>query len=135
MKNFRRSGDLKSVLSDNTPIFLQIKEIIEDDILNGRLKPDEQIPSNSQLVNFYHINPVTVLKGVNLLLEEGLIYKKRGIGMFVSHDAQEILQKRFRKDFEKEHLFPLVQLAKPLGVSKKELHSMIDEIWEESESC
>ena len=84
---------MKSVLDSNRPIYIQIKETIEEDILNGRLLPDEQIPSNSQLVSHYKINPVTVLKGINLLVDEGTIYKKRGLGMFVSPDAPEKLKK------------------------------------------
>ena len=122
---------MKPSLDDNRPIFQQIKESIEEDILNGRLKPEEQIPSNSQLVSFYNINPVTVLKGVNLLTEEGILYKKRGVGMFVSPDAPEILQKRFRERFELEQLRAIVSLAKPLGIKREELHTMIDHVWEE----
>jgi DNA-binding transcriptional regulator YhcF (GntR family) len=117
-------------LDENRPIFIQIKESIETDILNGLLAPDDQIPSNSQLVSFYNINPVTVLKGVNLLLDDGIIYKKRGLGMFVSPDAPEILRRRFREAFEREQLIPLVRLAKPLKISLVELHTMIDNVWE-----
>src|SRR5690554_6052727 len=98
---------MKSVLDSNRPIYLQIKEIIEEDILNGRLLPEEQIPSNSQLVSHYNINPVTVLKGINLLVDEGIIYKKRGLGMFVSPDAPEKLKKRFSKSFFQEQIEPM----------------------------
>jgi DNA-binding transcriptional regulator YhcF (GntR family) len=122
---------MKPALDENRPIYLQIKESIEEDILNGRLKPDAQIPSNSQLVSFYSVNPLTVLKGVNLLADEGVVYKKRGLGMFVSRDAPEILRKRFRAGFEREQIRPLVAMAKPLGVSLADVHGMIDKIWEE----
>lgn len=117
---------MKSVFDSNRPIYLQIKESIEEDILNGRLLPDEQIPSNSQLVSYYNINPVTVLKGINLLVDEGIIYKKRGIGMYVSHDAPVKLKKRFLKTFFKEQIEPLTALAKPLGLSPQELYEMIN---------
>ncbi|WP_099468082.1 GntR family transcriptional regulator [Konateibacter massiliensis] len=120
---------MKSVLDSNRPIYLQIKETIEEDILNGRLAPEEQIPSNSQLVNHYNINPVTVLKGINLLVDEGIIYKKRGLGMFVSPDAPEILRKRFSQAFFKEQIEPLTALAKPLGFSLEEIHEMINFAW------
>ncbi|MFA5528732.1 MAG: GntR family transcriptional regulator [Peptostreptococcales bacterium] len=120
---------MKSALDNNRPIYLQIKEIIEEDILNGRLAPDEQIPSNSQLVNHYNINPVTVLKGINLLVDEGIIYKKRGLGMFVSPDAPKKLKKRFSQTFFQEQIEPLTALAKPLGFSLGEVHEMITSAW------
>jgi GntR family transcriptional regulator len=120
---------MKSALDNNRPIYLQIKENIEEDILNGRLAPEEQIPSNSQLVNYYNINPVTVLKGINLLVDEGIIYKKRGLGMYVSPDAKDKLKKRFSETFYQEQIEPLTALAKPLGISIQELHEMIDRAW------
>jgi DNA-binding transcriptional regulator YhcF (GntR family) len=122
---------VKIALDANRPIYLQIKEGIEQDVLNGVLAPDEQIPSNSQLVSFYSINPVTVLKGVNLLIDEGIIYKKRGLGMFVSPEAPEILRKRFREAFEREQIEPLISIAAPLGIGIAELHTMIDNSWKE----
>lgn len=120
---------MKSALDNNRPIYLQIKEAIEEDILNGRLAPDEQIPSNSQLVSYYNINPVTVLKGINLLVDEGTVYKKRGLGMFVSPDAPEKLKKRFSRAFFQEQVEPLITLAKPLGFTLQEIHEMIDRAW------
>lgn len=120
---------MKSVLDNNRPIYLQIKEAIEEDILNGRLAPEEQIPSNSQLVSHYNINPVTVLKGINLLVDEGIIYKKRGLGMYVCPDAPEKLKKRFLQAFFMEHIEPLITLAKPLGFTLQEIHEMIDSAW------
>ena len=120
---------MKPALDSNRPIYLQIKETIEEDILNGRLAPEEQIPSNSQLVSHYNINPVTVLKGINLLVDEGIIYKKRGLGMFVSPDAPEKLKRRFSQAFFKEQIEPLTTLAKPLGFSLQEIHEMIDSAW------
>lgn len=120
---------MKSTLDNNRPIYLQIKEAIEEDILNGSLATDQQIPSNSQLVSYYNINPVTVLKGINLLVDEGIIYKKRGLGMYVSPDAPEKLKKRFSQTFYKEQIEPLTALAKPLGFSIEEIHKMIDTAW------
>lgn len=120
---------MKPALDSNRPIYLQIKEAIEEDILNGRLLPEEQIPSNSQLVSHYNINPVTVLKGINLLVDEGTIYKKRGLGMFVSLDAPEKLKRRFLQTFFQEQIEPLTALAKPLGLTLREVHEMIDSAW------
>ena len=120
---------MKSTLDSNRPIYIQIKETIEEDILNGRLAPEEQIPSNSQLVSHYNINPVTVMKGINLLVDEGIIYKKRGLGMYVCHDAPEKLKKRFSRTFFQEQIEPLTALAKPLGFSLQEIQEMIDTAW------
>lgn len=122
---------MKAELDENRPIFLQVKEGIEDDILNGVLKPDEQIPSVRQLVGFYNVNPMTVLKGVGLLADEGIAYKKRGEGMFVAPDAPERLRSRFRDAFSKDRIEPLVRLAVPLGISLDELQLMIIRAWEE----
>jgi DNA-binding transcriptional regulator YhcF (GntR family) len=123
---------LKSTLDNDRPIFQQIKEMIEEDILSGRLKPDEQIPSNSRLVSYYGINPVTVHKGVTLLADEGLIYKKRGLGMFVAADAPVILRKRHSAAFKDEYAAPLVRQARALGMSDVEIHAYIDEALAES---
>jgi DNA-binding transcriptional regulator YhcF (GntR family) len=123
---------MKSEFDDKSPIFLQIKESIEEDILNGHLKPDEQIPSVRQLVSFYSVNPVTVLKGVNLLADERVVYQKRGVGMFVSPDAPERLRQKFRENFIQDHVEPLVRLAVPLGISLEELRDMISRKWEEN---
>ncbi|TGB01089.1 GntR family transcriptional regulator [Halobacillus salinus] len=125
---------MKSALDNNRPIYLQIKESIEEDILNGLLKPEDQIPSNSQLVKHFNINPVTVLKGINLLVDEEIIYKKRGVGMFVSPDAPEKLKKRFSKTFLKEQIEPLIAIAKPLGLSQQEVQEMIDRAWKGEEN-
>jgi DNA-binding transcriptional regulator YhcF (GntR family) len=122
---------VKATLDNNRPIFIQIKENIEEDILNGVLKPDEQIPSNRQLVSFYNVNPVTALRGVGLLVEEGVLYKKRGAGMFVSPDAPEILRRRFREAFKRERLEPLARLAAPLGIGLPELLAMLEDAWRE----
>lgn len=121
---------MKSAFDNNRPIYLQIKETIEDDILNGRLGPDDQIPSNSQLVSHYNINPVTVMKGINLLVDEGIIYKRRGLGMYVSQEAPGILRKRYSQSFYKEQIEPLVALAKPLGLTQQDIKDMLERAWE-----
>lgn len=120
---------MKLTLDSHRPIYLQIKEGIEEDIVNGELVADEQIPSVNQMVNFYNINPVTVLKGINLLVDEGTIYKKRGIGMYVSPGASDKLKKRYLKAFFNDHIKPLTQQAKPLGFTLPEVYEMIERSW------
>jgi DNA-binding transcriptional regulator YhcF (GntR family) len=117
---------MQPTLDTDRPIFLQIKEAIEGDILAGLLTPDDQIPSNSQLVSFFSVNPVTVHRGVSLLLDEGIVYKKRGLGMFVSPDAPALLRKRERGNFEQDFVVPLTRQATLLGISRDVLHACID---------
>lgn len=112
-------------LDDSKPVFLQIKEMIEDDIMNGLLKEEEQIPSTNQLVSYYKINPATILKGFNLLVDEEIIYKKRGLGMFVKSGAYEKLRSKRTFQFEKQYLEPLLQEAKALGISTDEIIKII----------
>jgi DNA-binding transcriptional regulator YhcF (GntR family) len=120
---------MKLVLDSQRPIYLQIKEGIEEDIISGKLAADEQIPSINQIVNFYSINPVTVLKGINLLVDEGTIYKKRGIGMYVSPGASEKLKKQYMQTFFNQYIEPLTRQAKPLGFALPEIYEMINRSW------
>lgn len=119
---------MKKKLDDSKPIFLQIKDRIEDQIVNNQLKEHDQIPSTTQLVNFYKINHLTVAKGVNLLVEEGIVYKKRGVGMFVAERAREKLLKKRRKLFVDEYVLPLVEEADKLGITEQEIFNLIREM-------
>jgi len=117
---------VRANLSEEKPVFLQIKEMIEEDILEGTLAEDSPIPSSTELVAFYRINPATVLKGINLLVDEQILYKKRGIGMYVAQGAQDLLRTRRRKAFCDDRLASMVQEATRLGIGKKELIQMIE---------
>ena len=119
---------MKRKLDDSKPLFLQIKDRIEDQIVNRQLKEHEQIPSTTQLVNFYKVNHLTVAKGVNLLVEEGIVYKKRGVGMFVAEGSREKLLKQRRERFVDEYVVPLVEEAGKLGISDEEIFQLIKEI-------
>jgi DNA-binding transcriptional regulator YhcF (GntR family) len=131
MPDSKRKDDLKPDLDNNRPLFLQVKEAIEDDILIGRLLPDEQIPSNSQLVEFFGLNPVTVHKSVSQLAEEGIVYKRRGLGMFVEPEAPKLLRARRQGRFGQEYVGPVVERAKILGMSSEQLRSLIEDAWRE----
>lgn len=109
------------------PIFQQIKEQIEDQIMDGRLKEEEQAPSTTQLVSFYKVNHLTVAKGVNELVEEEILYKKRGVGMFVTSGAKDKLIKKRQKAFGEEYVEELVKEAKKLRMSEEELVRMLRE--------
>lgn len=113
---------------DNKPLFIQIKEKIEDQIVNDLLLEGEQVPSTTQLSQFYKINHITVLKGINLLVDSGLIYKKRGVGMFVAEGAKEMLLQTRKSAFAEHYVVPMVQEADKLGLSTDELFQIITQL-------
>jgi len=113
---------------NNKPIFIQVREIIEDQIVNNQLMEGEQAPSTNQLVSFYKINHATVTKGVNQLVEEGILYKKRGIGMFVAEGAKMKLMEKRKEAFASEYVVPLVQEATKIGITLNEILNLIKKI-------
>ena len=86
-------------LNDEKSIYLQIGQMIEDSILRGIFLEEERVPSTNELARLYSINPATAAKGVNLLVEQGILYKKRGIGMFVSRGAVEKIRETRKAGF------------------------------------
>ena len=111
----------------NGPLFIQIKERIESQIMQGILSEEEQIPSITQIVKFYKVNHITVAKGINLLVDEGIIYKKRGVGMFVTTGAQEQLLVTRRLNFAKKFVIPLIAEAHNLNMQNKEIIEIVKE--------
>lgn len=101
---------------DRSPIYQQIADKIKMDILHGALGADEQVMSTTQFAAFYRINPATAAKGFHQLIEEGFLYKRRGIGMFVSPDAQERLKAQRRERFFADVIKPMVVEARALGI-------------------
>lgn len=114
------------VLSDDgRPIFQQIAEKIEDDIIEGRLPEEAQVPSTNQFAAFYQINPATAAKGVNLLVEQEILYKKRGIGMFVASGAQAVLVEKRKQQFFDQYIVVMLREAAKLGISPRQIAEMI----------
>ncbi|RCX19701.1 DNA-binding transcriptional regulator YhcF (GntR family) [Fontibacillus phaseoli] len=114
------------VLSDDgRPIFQQIAEKIEDDIIEGRLPEETQVPSTNQFAAFYQINPATAAKGVNLLVDQGILYKKRGIGMFVASGAQTALVEKRKQQFFDQYIVVMLREAAKLGISPRQIADMI----------
>lgn len=111
--------------SGEKPIFLQIAEGLADAVLSGALQEGEQLPSITELSVQYTINPATALKGINLLVDQGVAYKKRGVGMFVSEGARAILQKKRQGEFSARFVAALVAEAKRLGVARQALLDMV----------
>ena len=118
-------------LTDNQSIYLQISQMIETDILRGILLEEERAPSSNELAKLYTINPATAAKGLNLLVEEGILYKKRGIGMFVSPGAAEKIRNRRKEEFYHQKIRELLAEARRLGITKAELIDQINKRGEE----
>jgi len=112
-------------MDDSRPIFVQIAERIENDILEEGLPEESQVPSTNQFAAFYQINPATAAKGVNLLVDEGILYKKRGIGMFVAAGARARLMEKRRELFFEQYVVAMVKEAAKLGISAEQLTEMI----------
>ena len=122
---------MKLELNDHEPIFIQISKAIEDEILCDSIKEGMQVPSTTELSKFYKINPATVLKGVNILVDKEILFKMRGIGMFVSKGAKEIIKNGRKENFKEVYLKDLIGEAKKIGITKEELLDMISDFKEE----
>ena len=116
---------MNELLSQNKSIYLQVSEMIETDILRGILLEEERVPSTNELAKLYTINPATAAKGINLLVDEGILYKKRGIGMFVAEGAKEHIIEKRRDAFYETYVKGLLEEAKSLGISSEQLVEMI----------
>jgi GntR family transcriptional regulator len=115
------------VLDDGAPIFSQIAERLADEIADGTLAEGDQVPSTNELAAFYRINPATAAKGINVLTDNGLVEKRRGIGMFVAAGAQERLLGDRRKRFAQRYVEPMVAEAARLRIDTDTLVSMVRE--------
>jgi GntR family transcriptional regulator len=114
-------------LDEGAPLFVQIAERLAEDIADGALAEGERVPSSNELAAFYRINPATAAKGISMLTDEGLLEKRRGIGMFVAAGARERLLGDRRKQFAERYVGPLVTEASRLGIGADELIGLIRE--------
>ena len=117
---------MKLDLDQEKPIFIQIAEGIEDGILTGAFPEESQIPSITEFSVKYKINPATALKGINLLVDEGIIFKRRGVGMFVTKGAVAKLKKKRQNQFYDNYISRLVDEAKRLNITSDEIIAMIE---------
>ena len=117
---------MKINFEDERPIFLQIAEQIEDGILSGAFPEETQIPSTTDISVNYKINPATALKGINLLVDGGIVYKKRGLGMFVSQGAVKTLRVKRKEEFYDNYIRKLTGEAKKIGLTREEIVSMVE---------
>ena len=117
---------MNEILNQEKSFYLQIKEMIENDILRDILLENERVPSTNELAKFYSINPATAAKGINLLVNEEILQKKRGIGMFVAEGAKEKIMEKRKRNFYDDYVRSLMAEAGSLGITKRELLEMIE---------
>lgn len=117
---------MKIDFNSEKPIFVQIAEGIEDSILSGAFSEKGQIPSITELSVSYNINPATANKGINLLVDRGIVFKKRGVGMFVNEGAVDILQQERKDKFFEHYISGLIQEARRLNLTSKDICEMIE---------
>ena len=115
------------------PIFLQLAEMLEEGIISGAYPEEGQIPSITEFSAALKINPATALKGINLLVDEGLVYKKRGVGMVVATGARDALLQKRRESFYTERVRPVAREASSLGLTLPELTGLVERSYNDEE--
>ena len=124
---------MHGTLNDQSLIYLQIARMLEDDILRGVYREEEQVPSTNELARVYNINPATAAKGINLLVGDGILYKKRGIGMFVAPGAGDKVKQKRKAAFYDGYVRPLVKEGASLSLTGEELLAMVSRAIKEGE--
>jgi GntR family transcriptional regulator len=112
-------------LDEGTPLFAQIAGRLAEEIADGGLAEGERVPSSNEMAAYYRINPATAAKGISMLADEGLLEKRRGIGMFVAVGARQRLLEQRRKQFTERHIEPMITEASRLGIDADELTALI----------
>ncbi|KAF2414736.1 GntR family transcriptional regulator [Microbacterium sp. B35-04] len=113
------------MIEEGRALFLQVAESVEDSIIDGSLAPEAQAPSTNELAAFYRINPATAAKGIAMLTDKGVLYKQRGIGMFVTPGARDLLLAERRNAFADRFVDPLLAEARKLGLGPDDLALLI----------
>ncbi|HCM88978.1 MULTISPECIES: GntR family transcriptional regulator [Vagococcus] len=117
---------MKFNYTGDKPLFQQVADQINEGILNGAYQEGAQIPSTTEISKVYQINPATVLKGMNILVEQELIEKKRGIGMFVLQGAKEKVMTMKKEEFLNQDVHQIIEEAKKLNISLDELKTILE---------
>lgn len=112
--------------SRETPLFIQIAESIEDDVFTGVYGEGDRVPSTNEVAALFGINPHTVLKGMNLLVDEGIIHKRRGLGMYVSDGALDTIRAKRQAVFSERYVDALVAEARKLGMTKEQVQALVE---------
>ncbi|WP_336660267.1 GntR family transcriptional regulator [Leucobacter sp. USHLN153] len=114
------------MFDDTRPIFLQLADRIADDVLRGIYNEEEQVPSTNELAAHLRINPATAGKGLARLVDQGVLYKRRGIGMFVAPGARALIAEERQRDFAERYIAPLVAEARKLGLDTSDLVRLVE---------
>lgn len=117
---------LANLLNDKKPIYIQIKDWLADQIIDETIETHDKIPSTNEIVTYFKVNHITVSKGVTQLVEDGILYKKRGVGMFVEEGAREKLLKVRREEFVEDYLKPMLDEAEKLELTKEDIQQLIN---------
>ena len=120
-------------LGEGPLIYQQIAAMLEHDILRGLYQEEEQVPSTNELARLYRINPATAGKGLNLLAADGVLYKRRGLGMFVAPGAAERILEKQKAAFLDRYIRPMVREGRSLGLERETLMAMVASAMEEGE--
>ena len=116
---------MHGTLNDQSLIYLQIAQMIEGDILRQVYLAGEQVPSTNQLAQIFTINPATAAKGLNLLATQGILEKRRGLGMFVTQEARAMILVKRKEEFLTQFIKPMLQEAKALGLTQGDVLAML----------
>lgn len=117
------------IFNDAAPIYLQLRRHIEELILERKLPEEAQIPSFRELAREYGLNPITVGNALGSLVEEGVLQKKRGVGIFVASGARELIISERGKDFITDSLEPVLKKARQLELSKEKVMELTNTIY------
>lgn len=112
-------------MDDGRPLFVQIALQVEASVLDGSLAEGERAPSTNELASFHRINPATAAKGVNLLVDRGILVKRRGLGMFVADGARELLRAERQQRFADAYVAPMLDEARAIGLSPEDVVDLI----------
>ncbi|MEW6888241.1 GntR family transcriptional regulator [Trueperella pyogenes] len=119
------------VFDSSTPIYQQIADDIRRRIVNGELNAGDQLMSTTQYATTYRINPATANKAFALLTVDGIVFKQRGIGMFVADDAAAILREQGRQTYVSNRLAPAILEGLALGYGREDIQEFVNAILEE----
>lgn len=119
--------------NDTKPIYIQISEWLENEILAGTFQVDDKVHSQYSLAEMFTINPATAAKGLNILADGNVLYNKRGLGKFVSADAKMIIKDKRKNQTLKKLIEDVVAEAERLEVSEKELTEILKQTKRERE--
>ncbi|WP_297005608.1 GntR family transcriptional regulator [uncultured Corynebacterium sp.] len=108
------------------PLFRQIADLVEGSVVDGSLAEGDRAPSTNELASFHSVNPATARKGLQLLVDRGILAKRRGVGMFVEPGARDRVLARRRDAFAADYLTPLIDEARSLGLTRADLHDLVE---------